>query len=175
MHHDLSRHLLSPSAIARFWPKVNKGGDADCWEWTACRQPTGYGRFSISPSCREYAHRVAFMAAHDRDIPAGMVVMHSCDNPPCCNPSHLRLGTPSENSRDRDLKGRGGNGNRLITRTNGVRFLDEHPDEVVALYEQGCTFSEIERRLDVGRGNIHRWLKRRGALTRAKCVFPKQE
>jgi hypothetical protein len=45
------------------------------------------------------AHRVAWMLEHGRELPANrkQVVMHSCDNPSCCNPTHLRLGTQSEN------------------------------------------------------------------------------
>lgn len=42
-------------------------------------------------------------------IPAGMIVMHTCDNPPCCNPSHLVLGTQAENLADMRAKGRGVN------------------------------------------------------------------
>ena len=52
-----------------------------------------------------YAHRVAYELVHG-DLPDGLNVLHTCDNPPCCNPSHLFRGTQLENIRDRTKKNR---------------------------------------------------------------------
>jgi hypothetical protein len=57
-------------------------------------------------SKRVGAHRAAWMEANDAEIPKGKVVMHSCDNPKCINPAHLRLGSQSENLLDCSAKGR---------------------------------------------------------------------
>lgn len=54
-----------------------------------------------------YSHRVAW-EAHFETVPIGLCVLHRCDNPPCCNPSHLFLGTKADNNRDMLLKGRRG-------------------------------------------------------------------
>lgn len=81
------------------------GPDA-CWEWTGT-VTAGYGKVAGGykrPTV--YAHRIAWVQANGA-IPEGMVVCHSCDNPLCCNPAHLFLGTPLDNMRDRDAKGRG--------------------------------------------------------------------
>ena len=78
--------------------RLDKSGE--CWEWTGSRTPLGYGSMTYY---REhlYTHRAAWMVTNG-PIPENKHVLHSCDNPPCCNPAHLHLGTPSENMQERD-------------------------------------------------------------------------
>lgn len=88
-----------------FWAKVNKFGEIPkhvpsvgrCWMWTACTQGN-YGKFAlfIKPVA---AHRVAYMLFRG-EIPRGMFVLHKCDVPLCVRPSHLYIGTHSDNMRD---------------------------------------------------------------------------
>lgn len=73
---------------------------SECEEWQGPRSRAGYGRVG-----RGYAHRVAYERLHG-PIPAGMVVRHRCDNPPCVNPAHLELGTHADNMRDMAARGR---------------------------------------------------------------------
>ena len=89
---------------AEFWSRISIRGPHECWPWMMGVWPKGYGRFSMGGQTW-FAHRLAWVFLHG-PIPKGKHVCHSCDNPPCCNPRHLWLGTLSENTRDRDQKGR---------------------------------------------------------------------
>lgn len=53
------------------------------------------------------AHRIAWEVEHGEPIPDGEFILHHCDNPPCCNPAHLYLGSKRDNARDRTGRGRG--------------------------------------------------------------------
>lgn len=99
----------------QFWAKVDRSGGPDaCWPWTANRLAQGYGRFwSDGKSCK--SHRAAWEFVNGQ-IPDGMCICHSCDNPPCCNPAHLWLGTNRDNIADRDRKGRTAKGDRTRSR-----------------------------------------------------------
>jgi hypothetical protein len=87
----------------RFWSKVNKTDD--CWVWTGFKDKDGYGRFKYKG--KNYrANRFAWMLTNNKEIPNKMFVCHHCDNPSCVNPTHLFLGTQSDNERDCWNKGR---------------------------------------------------------------------
>ncbi len=73
-----------------FWSHVDATGD--CWEWTAYRNPAGYGHFT-----KKYAHRVAYETLVG-PIPAGLQIDHLCRNTSCVNPDHLEPVTPRENT-----------------------------------------------------------------------------
>lgn len=106
--------LRPPLSLAeRFWSKVDRRGADECWSWTASTFRHGYGKFQLGrddehPDGRvAYAPRVAWELANGRAIPDGKVVRHHCDNPPCCNPAHLAVGTQAENTSDMVRRGRG--------------------------------------------------------------------
>lgn len=94
---------MSPSDFDIFWKFVKKGEEKECWVWSGFKRPTGYGtNYGMS---EPRAHRMSW-ALHNGPIPEGLCVCHRCDNPPCCNPAHLFLGTVGDNMRDRTQKGR---------------------------------------------------------------------
>lgn len=77
-----------------------------CWVWTGPTNKKGYGRIGIRVKrASRLAHRAAWLLMVG-DIPPGIFVCHHCDNPPCCNPAHLFLGTNKENKEDSKRKGR---------------------------------------------------------------------
>lgn len=107
--------------VKNFWSKVNyPGNDQDCWEWTAFRDRDGYGHFDKSA-----AHRLAW-EFYNGPIPNGLLICHTCDNPPCCNPEHLVLGTNVENMLDMKNKGRaakGSNQGTSIFTENDIKIM----------------------------------------------------
>jgi hypothetical protein len=79
-----------------------------CWEWNRSRAPHGYGRTRYGG--REFSAHRAFYTHYVAPIPARMVVMHLCDNPPCVNPDHLALSRQSANLGDMSRRGRAARG-----------------------------------------------------------------
>ena len=108
----------APAAM-RIAARVDRTGGPDaCWPWTGAVDRWGYGRFQLNK--RETgAHRAAYVVTHG-EVPAGMLVRHACDNPPCCNPAHLYVGTAAENMADRSERGRTGSGH--LTRERVLRL-----------------------------------------------------
>lgn len=97
---------LTESDKARFWIKIQKGERDECWPWLFYKNKAGYGGFSIR-NVFYLANRLAWSIENGR-IPDGLDILHSCDNPACCNPSHLRAGTHKENMQDMSVRGRSG-------------------------------------------------------------------
>jgi hypothetical protein len=87
----------------RFWMSVRTG--TGCWEWTAGRDPNGYGRIAVD-ALPMLAHRLSWEIARGVKLTLDQHVMHECDNPSCVRPSHLRLGNQAANMADKMAKGR---------------------------------------------------------------------
>lgn len=80
----------------------------DCLEWTRCLNTDGYPRCLWRGNSNGKVHRIVYGLIHHKECLVDKVIRHTCDNPLCINPTHLVSGTPRDNMKDRDLRGRSG-------------------------------------------------------------------
>lgn len=90
---------------ARFWSRVDKRGEDECWPWTGAKVSRGYGRISVNGKAA-VATQVSWSIANGKPFPVGLFACHACDNPSCVNPKHIWPGTAKENIQDAERKGR---------------------------------------------------------------------
>jgi len=143
--------------IDRFWSKVKfTANNNSCWEWSAFKL-RGYGKFSITISPNKdlpiIATRLAYFLHYKID-PIGFAVLHKCDNPSCCNPNHLFLGTNKDNTNDMYAKGRANppKGNNHW----GAKINEEKAMLVKERYKNGETQREIAITLGINQSVISR-------------------
>ena len=108
----------------RLWAKVKKG--RGCWLWTGGKIRTGYGQIGLLGKV-VLVHRLSWVIHTNEPIPPGMCVLHKCDQPGCVRPSHLFLGTHTDNMRDAVAKKRHKNSAK-------IRCKRGHPFDAVNTY-----------------------------------------
>ena len=131
-----------------FWNRVDIKNPDECWEWDRPPEKNGYCYFAFEG--KEYlVHRFSWMQSNG-DIPKGLCVCHSCDNPTCCNPAHLWLGTRADNNVDRAEKGRSG------ARPNS-KLTSRKADTIRAFHAAGIfTGGELARIHGISRQTVNR-------------------
>lgn len=133
-----------------FWRRVQRGDG--CWLWLGSLDSSGYGNLGYQGR-RRLAHRLAWELARG-DLPEGLHVLHVCDEPRCCNPEHLRLGTHADNMGDMARKGRSLRGDR----SPQAKLTAEQVRGVFKRRAEGATQSAIARDLCVDKSCISRIL-----------------
>lgn len=135
-----------------------------CREWQRAKHPRGYGLVWFNGRMWR-AHRVAFFLATGID-PGDEMVLHSCDNPPCCEPGHLSLGDHQKNMDERQDRGRTARGERHRTRTapestpRGERLpqaklTEAEVIDLRARFEAGERQAALARRFGLDRSTVH--------------------
>jgi transposase-like protein len=134
-------------AEKRFLKKIQKTGS--CWIYKGKKLKSGYGQFWFKRK-NTLAHRTSWII-HKGDIPEGMCVCHSCDNPSCVNPNHLWLGTHKENTQDMIKKGR--------KKIQQKKIPEESRQVIIDLYLQGNTTRSLAKQFNVNLRTIGRILR----------------
>ncbi len=143
-------------ATDRFSAAVTKLDAKSCWPWRGGKNGDGYGAIKVN-GVEMKAHRYAWILANG-PIPDGLHVLHSCDNPPCCNPSHLFLGTIADNNRDRHAKGRSKNIFPKGSEHPRFKVSPEKAEEMLLLHQEGQPQRVIAERCGVSRGHVSKVL-----------------
>lgn len=91
---------LTEADIERFWSKVDKRSNDECWNWKNGIVPSGYGMFWLK-DCNERSHRVALVLSQCPQPENKLWALHTCkQNRKCCNPLHLYWGNNDDNRID---------------------------------------------------------------------------
>lgn len=125
--------------------RIQKAGPDECWPFVGGKTKNGYGRVGGM-----LAHRAA-LAIHTRMLPPPEIMaLHSCDNPPCCNPAHLSWGTHARNMADRNAKGRNAHGSR----SNFARLSEEHAASIKLALTYGVRQTVLAEHFGVSSGLV---------------------
>jgi hypothetical protein len=153
---------------ARFLSKV-RVSETGCWEWVGAKYSNGYGAFGNQNAQGEWRANCAHRAAYRLFVAPlidGLEILHSCDNPGCVNPEHLRQGTRKENMEDCKNKGRLAQGEKLSKLTTGqAKFaIESHLPQKEVAQLLGCSQALVSAirngklwgHLGLGKGKVKR-------------------
>lgn len=145
------------NTLQNFWEKIFFPIDSyGCWMWIGTTGTDRYGVFVINRK----PHRSSRLMWEIRygEIPSGFCVCHACDNPRCCNPAHLFLGTQGDNIKDKVDKKR-----QAMGESSGRAILTESDViEIFRLRHIGLTHKEISKVFDIDRSHV-------GDILHSKC------
>ena len=130
------------------WKYINKGSLNDCWEWIKSLNTGGYGKIKINGKTYR-SHRIVYELTFGK-IPDGLLVCHKCDNPPCCRPSHLFLGSHSDNRKDAQNKNRVAYGERCL-----LSKLTKKDVQKMRKVSSGKSLRELATMFGTCRSNVH--------------------
>jgi hypothetical protein len=119
---DTNFTLPHPLVLFELMSNIRPSGRSECWPWVGAIHKDGHGQYDGFP-----AHRMVYQALYG-PLPDDVVVRHTCDNPPCCNPRHLITGSHADNVADRVARDRSAKGQR-----NGrAKLTEQQAKEIIA-------------------------------------------
>jgi hypothetical protein len=132
----------------QFWAKVAvTADDSKCWEWQRGVAANGYGATRLNNK-NVRSHRVAWYLTHGT-WPSDLI-LHSCDNRRCCNPNHLRVGTPADNAADMVSRGRQLRGER----NHQAKLKIESVQQIKRFLRSGISQRVLARQFNVSQPTI---------------------
>lgn len=150
---------------ADFWARVDRRGPDECWLWTGPFHSAGYGKLGYQGKDWN-AHKLAWVLTNG-PVVGELCVCHRCDNPPCCNPGHMFLGSRAENRQDCVAKGRHAQGDgtsarlypELVPRGEGhgrAVLTEVQVIEIRARRREGATIDALAAHYGIGRSQVFR-------------------
>jgi hypothetical protein len=139
------------SFTCALWSRIDVRAADECWPWSGGVSGGGYGISSHHTG----AHVEVYEMLHG-PVPEGKRVCHHCDNPPCCNPSHLWTGTALDNSRDAVLKGRMSRGEKR----HNTKLTEEHIKIIRSMPFEIITKKDVAQILGCSKATVGRIVKR---------------
>ena len=127
-----SLEIFRLTEAENFWKKVKVGEPNECWPHRNRPNRSGHTATKFRPYGNIYNHRIAWSLTYGL-IPEGLSVLHKCNNPRCCNPYHLYIGTPQDNTQDSIKAGT----------FNRVKFSDEEIARIKLLSSEGYSQRHI--------------------------------
>jgi ribosome-binding protein aMBF1 (putative translation factor) len=154
-----TKGVAKVSLSERFWSKVDKRTDNECWLWTGATYVQGYGYLAGTRGEKQFkAHRLSYELNKGR-IPEGMDVCHECDNPPCVNPTHLWLGTRGDNNRDRSNKGRGRENRQWGADNPRAKITIKEVNEIREMVARGVSQTAVAAEFDIKQPQVSRIIR----------------
>lgn len=137
---------MKKSMMERLWNRIDTSDPDQCWEWPGATGSSGHGLIGDENRRLIQTHRAVYEEVNG-PLPPGVIVRHTCDNPPCCHPNHLIEGTHADNRADCVSKRRHAFGQKMgsakLTEAEAVSiFKDPRPQKEIA-EEYGVTQSHI--------------------------------
>ena len=150
----------------RFWSKVDKRSEDECWNWLAARagRNKNYGSFSSGALTNHKsgpAHRFSYWL-NIGEIPDGLEVMHKCDNGLCVNPKHLEVGSRKQNMEDAKARGRLNPYDRRGEKNSNAKLTEGDVARIRDLLEQGYTQQSIADLYGVHQAHVSHIKLRKG-------------
>lgn len=135
--------------------------DSNCFEWNGPKDKNGYGvtTFTVNKIKKTWkVHRLIYFLLR-QELPEDMLVCHACDNPSCFNICHLFLGTPKDNSQDRERKGR--SRNQLGEANSSATLTQVLVLQIRKLYDQGVRIRDIVKEFNLPQSTVSKIVHRK--------------